>query len=393
MDMATTTPAQQADGTSIKGEVGGNRLTLLPGGKERLDAILDLIGSAKEHLRLLYYMFTDDQAGEAVRDALVDAAGRGVHVDLLVDGFGCGGVKEEFLADLKAAGGSYCIFHPSYGRRYLIRNHQKLALADGKVALIGGSNINLEYLCDDRDDRWRDLWLKIEGPACDTLLSYFDDIFAWTRKDGARMRELRRIIQRHSHEDGPVAWRFSGPMRRRNPFPGSLARDLDGAKLFDVVVAYFSPSWAMLRRIYRVAARGTARVVNAAKSDNGATIAAARYLYPRLMRRRVEVYEYQPAKLHTKLYIVDDVTYIGSSNFDFRSLYINLEMMLRIDDAAFAVAMRKYVDGEIADSVRITPELHAARTTPWRRFKRWIAHWLVTTVDYTVSRKTKFGVE
>ena len=56
------------------------------------------------------------------------------------------------------------------------------------------------------------------------------------------------------------------------------------------------------------------------------------------------MYEYQPAKLHTKLAIIDDVVHIGSSNFDYRSLYINMEIMLRIKDSAFASAMRGYFE-------------------------------------------------
>jgi len=149
----------------------------------------------------------------------------------------------------------------------------------------------------------------------------------------------------------------------------------------------------MLGRISRLAMRGQARVVNASKSDNTATIAAARHTYRRLLKRGVEIYEYQPARLHTKLYIVDDVVHIGSSNFDFRSLYLNLELMLRVENKGFADQMRSYVDGEIADSVQITRELHAQRATLWRRFKWWLSHWLVTTVDYTVTRRINFGIE
>jgi hypothetical protein len=55
----------------------------------------------------------------------------------------------------------------------------------------------------------------------------------------------------------------------------------------------------MLRRIGRLGRRGRVRIITAAKSDNDATIAAARHSYSRLLRRHVEMYEYQPAKLHT----------------------------------------------------------------------------------------------
>ena len=98
--------------------------------------------------------------------------------------------------------------------------------------------------------------------------------------------------------------------------------------------------------------------MTAAKSDNHATIAAARFTYGRLLKRGVRMFEYQPAKFHTKLYIADDIVHIGSANFDFRSIYLNLEMMLRVEDPAFAAAMRAFVDGEVAQSVEITPALY-----------------------------------
>ena len=72
----------------------------------------------------------------------------------------------------------------------------------------------------------------------------------------------------------------------------------------------------------------------------------------------MEIYEYQPTKLHTKLIVIDDAVHIGSANFDMRSLYLNLEMMLRVDDPAFAAMMHRFVEGEIADSRRITREGH-----------------------------------
>jgi cardiolipin synthase len=149
----------------------------------------------------------------------------------------------------------------------------------------------------------------------------------------------------------------------------------------------------MVRRIGRLGRRGRARIITAAKSDNNSTIAAARHSYSRLLRRHVEMYEYQPARLHTKLAIVDDVVHIGSSNFDYRSLYINLEIMLRIKDAGFAAAVRVYFERELQDCVWITPALHKRRANPWRRFKWALSHFLVNVMDYTVTRRLNFRAE
>jgi cardiolipin synthase A/B len=102
------------------------------------------------------------------------------------------------------------------------------------------------------------------------------------------------------------------------------------------------------------------------------------------------MYEYQPAKLHTKLAIVDEVVHIGSSNFDYRSFYINLEIMLRIEDAAFAEAMRGYFERELKDCRWITHELHHGRATLWRRVKWAVSHFLVNVMDYSVTRRLNF---
>jgi cardiolipin synthase len=158
-----------------------------------------------------------------------------------------------------------------------------------------------------------------------------------------------------------------------------------------MIFAYWAPPGAMLRRVGRVVRRGRARIVTAALSDNDATIAAARHSFSRLLRRRVQLYEYQPARLHTKLVVVDDIVHLGSSNFDYRSLYINMELMLRIKDAGFAAAMRAYFERELDDCSAITPEVHKRRATLLCRIQWAVSHFLVNIMDYTVTRRLNFG--
>ena len=105
------------------------------------------------------------------------------------------------------------------------------------------------------------------------------------------------------------------------------------------------------------------------------------------------MYEYEAAKLHTKLAMVDDIVYVGSSNFDYRSLYINLEVMIRVKDSAFAGLVRDYFEHELAASKWITPELHRRRSNPWRRIKWAVSHFLVNILDYTVTRRLNFRLE
>jgi cardiolipin synthase len=377
--------------------VDGNALTLSTDGPARLDLIIGMIDGATTSLRLLYYIFAGDRSGEMVRDALHRAVQRGVSVVLLIDDFGSNNTPEGFFADLRKAGATMCRFHPSWGRRYLLRNHQKMLLVDGEsdsaCVLIGGFNIEDDYFKPEDEGGWRDLGLLVSGPAAARLVPYFDALEGWALTKHARIRELRTIIQRYSETRGKLQWQFGGPMRRLSPWAASTCRDLAQGCDVELIAAYFAPPGSMLKRIARIGNTGRARLITAAKSDNTATIAADRFTYNRLMKRGVEIHEYQRTKLHSKLMVLDDEVHIGSSNFDIRSLYLNLEMMLRVDDSDFAGLMRVYFEGELDDSQQITREVYKQRASLLNKIKWALSFFLVTSADYTVTRRLNFGAE
>jgi cardiolipin synthase len=379
-----------APGTGrLEAEVDGNRLTLLSEGPDRLSALLRLIEEAQTSLRFLYYMFLDDAVSARVRDALIGAAERGVKVSLLIDSFGSS-ANTDFFQPLIDSRVSFCVFSPRWGRRYLLRNHQKLALADGNKVIIGGFNISVDYFGGPESGAWRDIGLELEGPAAAPLASYFDDLFGWANAPRARIRDLRRMLHKHSGAGGKLHWLMGGPTRRLSPWARAVRRDMLKARQLDIVAAYFAPSPGMLRRIAGAARQGRARLVTAAYSDNLATVSAARNTYWWLLKRQVEIFEYQPTKMHTKLFVVDDAVHIGSANFDMRSLFLNLEMMLRIDDAGFAAAMRGFVEQEISDSRQVTLESHRKERTLLNRL-RWAASYFVVGVaDYSIARRLNF---
>ena len=130
--------------------VDGNRLRMIPGGPERLDALLELIDGARQSLRLLYYMYLADAFGRAgPRRRCSRAIERGVD-GLAVDRR----LRQQrdarrLFRRAAEAGARFCRFNPSYGRRYLLRNHQKLALADAESdspqILVGGFNVADDY--------------------------------------------------------------------------------------------------------------------------------------------------------------------------------------------------------------------------------------------------------
>jgi len=375
--------------------VDGNRLRLITEGPERLDRLIALIDGAQTSLRVLYYIYVDDEAGARVRAALETAAKRGVAVKLIVDGLGSEhAAGRHFFQPLRDAGVDMCRFVPRLGRRYLLRNHQKLALADEARVIIGGFNVQDSYFGTAADQAWRDLGLMVEGPAAARLAGYFDALSSWAKREQAPLRDLRKLLSRWSEPAGNARWLFGGPTRRLSPWARAVKTDMDACTQLDMIAGYFAPSPGMLRRLDRIGERGRARIVLPSKNDHHGAILASRFTYAGLLRKKVRIYEYQPTKLHTKLFAIDDhIVHIGSANFDIRSLFLNLEIMLRIEDAAFNAHVRAYFEGEVANSERITPDLYKARTGPVMRVRQAFAFFVMTVLDYNVTRRLNFGAD
>ncbi len=378
----------------IIAEVGGHKLKFVFEGPERLQLLLDAIARAQTQLRLYFYAFGVDSAGTAVVDALIEARNRGVVVTLLVDGFGTVEQPDHLFKALIEAGVGFARFQPRYGRRYLLRNHQKMLIVDDAFAIVGGSNIEEAYFAADPEQQsWHDLYLQIEGDAVIRLGKYHDALAQWIAAPNGKIRSLVALLSSHSDDEGALRWLYGGPSRRLNKIARALREGIMQATKVDMVQAYFAPNWGFLRKLGGVAARGRFRLITAAKSDNNTTIAAARHCYRRLLRRSAQLYEYQPERLHMKLTIIDDVTYIGSANFDMRSLFLNTEILLRIDDAALADQMRVLIDRHCDHSKYIDRDAHRANSTLLRRARWLLGYLIVTTLDYRLTRNLNWKVD
>ncbi|WP_420144804.1 phospholipase D-like domain-containing protein [Sphingobium sp.] len=398
--MATAEPdpapfSVSTDGHDIRLDLRGNHLRLITDGAALRTALIDLIDGARHSLKLYYYIFADDGSGTMVRDALIAACARGVSVTLMVDAFGSSGTPDGFFTPLIDAGGHFARFGTGRTTRYLIRNHQKMAIADDKRLMIGGFNIEDGYFGIPPDDCWRDIGLSIDGDQVEAMTRWYGQLWRWCATKKHRFRTLRRMVHQwhpslHHDDADPFAWLIGGPTRRLSPWAQVVKHDLERAQRVDMIAAYFSPGRGMLKRIARAARRQGARIILPARSDNGATIAAARLLYGPLLKRGVDIYEYQPCKLHMKLIVIDDAVYVGSANFDMRSLFINLEVMLRVEDAAFAQSLRAFIAREAQDSRAIDRQTHRGNRSGLTLLKQWISYLLVGVLDYTVTRRLNF---
>ncbi len=380
-----------ADPEPFAVEAAGQSMTFYPRGEDRKRAMLDLVADARETLQVCFYIFAKDETGSALRDAMVEAARRGVSVTLVVDTFGAD-ADAAFFADLLEAGGAFHTFSSRWSHRYLIRNHQKMIIADGKRALFGGFNIQDDYFDPPESNGWNDLAIDLTGSAVAGLQKWFAKLKDWVDDDSAKFRQIRYSVRDWEWSDGNAQWLIGGPTRGLSSWASRVKRDLENGSRLDMFMAYFSPPKALLKAIGAIAEKGETRLLMAARSDNNATLGATRSLYGYLLYKGARVWEFSPCKLHTKLVVLDDAVYLGSANFDMRSLYLNLELMLRIEDKALADRMRDFVSDHIAASQAITPQAHKKHATLLNRV-RWNLGWLLVSVlDYNVSRRLNLGL-
>ena len=369
----------------------GQHLTLYPAGADRRRALIELTEGARTSLKVVFYIFAEDEVSTEFRDAMVRAAKRGVDVTLIIDRFGAA-ATDEFLKPLTDAGGTFCCFSPRKSQRYLIRNHQKMVIADDELAMFGGFNIEDDYFAPPENNGWNDIAIKVRGTAVDGLVEWFERLHDWTKDDDANFRAIRKTVKSWDWSDGDVHWLVGGPTRGLSTWAKCVSQDLMEGERLDMFMAYFSPPRRLLKRIGKIAQKGETRLLMAGKSDNGATLGATRSLYSYLLGKGAKIWEFAPCKLHTKLIVLDDTVYLGSANFDMRSLYLNLEIVMKVDDAAFADRMREFVTEHIGAAEAITPEVHKQRATLTNRIK-WNLGWLlVSVIDYTVSRRLNLGI-
>jgi cardiolipin synthase len=372
--------------------IAGNSLNLVYAPGKRLAALLQILDGAEHSLKIFYYMFENDEAGTLVMDRLLAACQRGVSVELIVDSFGSNGAEPSFFQPLQDAGGRFAFFSPKWSTTYLVRNHQKMVIADDCKALIGGFNIADQYFALREEDNWADIGLLLQGSEVLRLAEYYQLLSQWTHRDNRNLRVLLKQIRRWNSGTGSFRWLVGGPGTRFSRWFLSVKKDLENANRLDLVSAYFSPGQGIVRRISKIAGRGYARLILAGKTDNGATIGAARLLYGYMLKRGVRIAEYQPDRLHCKLLVIDDAVYIGSANFDARSLFINFELMLRIENAEFADHTRSLIDNLDRKSERVEEEPHKKRATILTRLRWFLSYFVVNIMDYSVSRRFNFGL-
>jgi cardiolipin synthase A/B len=311
---------------------GGNGAQLLADGTAFFPELLRTIEAAQHHLHLEFYIWNMDRTGRTVRDALIAAASRGVEVRVLVDEIGSLKLLRSFFRKLEKAGGTFSWFHtfsPWRGRLHLnLRNHRKLVIADGRVALTGGMNIGNEYWTGGKEPPYRDVHLRLTGPVVTQLAEVFAQ--DWYFASGEALLNPECYYP-ECPAVGDVETQVvpGGPDNDLNEIQLSVLAMLHHTKQrLRLMTPYFVPEDAVLCALQLAAMRGIAiELMVPARGDHFYLTHVTRSYYEELLPHGVRIFEYQPSLLHAKVGIIDDHSAMcGSANLDVRSLRINFEL-------------------------------------------------------------------
>ena len=315
-------------------------LAWYPTGREWFAAILGEIEQAQISVDVEFYIWSPGQLADRLAAALARAAGRGCRVRVLLDAFGSEGARQT-LGGLAAAGIQLAWFNPRRLIRLSFRNHRKLVVVDAGQAFIGGCNVADEYDGDGVEQGWRDLGICVHEPVCvATLARSFD--YMWQLAPFDHLPTAATMPQAARGKDWELI--FAGAGRGGRRYRRRLHRDLARARSIDVLAAYFVPTTRLRKLLAGVARRGQVRIIVPAAGDVALAHHASAHVLEGLAHTAIRAYEYLPAMLHAKLVVADDVVYLGSANFDPRSLRINFDLMLRIEDASVAAQARAIVE-------------------------------------------------
>jgi cardiolipin synthase len=163
--------------------------------------------------------------------------------------------------------------------------------------------------------------MEIRGKPAESLAVAYDRAYARASFKHKPLHRLRKATSRLATTGETWQLLLSGPGRGFNFLKRALATDLASARHVQIICAYFLPTWRLRRELIRVVQRGgRVQLILAGKTDVLLSQLASHRLYRLLLRKRIEIFEYQPQILHAKLIIADELVYAGSANLDARSL-------------------------------------------------------------------------
>jgi len=363
----------------------GNKVTLLADGPATYAAMFKAIQKARDHVNLETYIIEDDETGRKFAELLLEKQAAGVQVNLIYDSVGSMTTPAAFFQRLSEGGIQVVEFNSpnplkgegKWGLTH--RDHRKILIVDGKLAIIGGINISEVYSSifskrrqsEKAPIHWRDTDVQIEGPAVAEIQKLFLD--TWQKQKGAELSEKNQFPE--LKEEGRDLVRVVGSTpgeTNRIPFVVYVSAITFAEHSIHLTNSYFIPDEQIVTSLAEAAGRGVdVKIILPGISDSRVALYAQRYYYDELLQAGVKLYEHRNSLLHAKTAVIDKVwSTVGSTNLDFLSLLNNDEVNAVILSPEFAGEMEKMFAVDLADSKQIHWEEWQERPV-LPRFREW----------------------
>lgn len=356
-----------------------NRVTLAENGAV-FDAMTSAITRARGSVNIVTFIWRPSAPSDQMLRALLERARAGVACRVLVDPIGSPGFKDEVRPALERAGCAVREYKPladSSVDDLIERNHRKILVVDGELAVTGGFGIWRSWSGGGRTrEEWRDSNAVVEGPVVRDLQRAFQE--NWVQAGGAPLAPWELAAPPPAGEV-PAAFVASsandlkeGMTRTRAERMTNLLIRSARRRLW-IANSYFVPSTEILSLLVAKARAGVdVRVLVPGPVHDWRSIRAAqRNGYPELVKAGVQIFEYQPTMMHSKTMLVDDrLVVIGSTNLDPLSLRQMEEGSLLVDDPALARQLEALLLEDFRWSKRIVrpkagPFAWASRAVLW----------------------------
>ncbi|WP_460867673.1 phospholipase D-like domain-containing protein [Nocardioides pakistanensis] len=324
-------------------------------GQDLFDDMLDAIASARHRILFESYIWKGDEVGEQFKQALTEAAARGVEVYAIYDGFANLVVPPRFK---KFGPRLRVLEYPVYSagwrffdiRRYG-RDHRKILVVDDRVGFVGGYNVGSAYATE-----WRDTHVRITGPGVFDLQRAFADFWNLHRGAGNGGPLLLEASpdwepRIRMHRNVPRLWMF--PIRAM--YLEAINRAQDHIYMTH---AYFIPDSDFVEALKAAARRGVdVRLLLPATSNHVVADWLSRGYYGELLDAGVRIFRFQGAMVHAKTSTIDGRwSTVGTANIDRLSMTGNYEINVEFIDPEMAAQMEQIFATDLSNAVELTAE-------------------------------------
>lgn len=304
-------------------------------GEKYFECLVDELKKAEKYIFLEFFIIQEGRMWDTVLDILSEKAAAGVRVRVMYDDMGCFlKLPSGYTEKLKTLGIECVVFNPFRPILTTVQNnrdHRKIAVIDGKVAFTGGINLADEYINEvDRFGHWKDCGLMLKGKAAWSLTLIFLQLWHYCTLTQEDVESYYPWNEEPcgTASDGFVQPYADSPTDSENVGEHVYLQMINTAKDYIYInTPYLIIDDSMVSALCLAAKSGVdVRIVTPHRWDKRFVHMTTRSYYRELIDNGVKIYEYSKGFIHSKTFLCDDKTaVIGTTNLDFRSLYLHFE--------------------------------------------------------------------